>query len=287
MIPEIKAICFPVMKIPTIELMKNPLMKFNSENSFAIVATLPTNEEKTLNICSDVYKLVENSAILEPLIPVLETKFKSLDVTVKSTNDAQFFVKVAPTKPSFGTGNEVILPAISFVNSYDGKIKAQAIGGLVRYLVDDKGKVSMVFSTYLKGLSFVYEFKHSNSDIYSMTEVANHIDLYILTFPDVLQQIDLLKQVDVKKATSAKIEKLVRKISMGTQFPLKSIPETVERVIYEMDVFECNLNLWMLYTSMNFVLETSEATLSQKLRMETDNKIFANIQQLIPVKKTI
>lgn len=281
--PEIKAICFPVAKEVTVELFKDSAMEVNSENAYAIVGRIG-KRKKVLNFCSEVYKLVENSNVLEPLMPVLEQKFKGFEARVKSTKDAQFFVNVTPTIPTVSPKTEVILPAVSFVNSYDGKIKAQAIGGLVRYMVDEKGRVSVTFSTYLKGLSFVYEFKHSNSAIYSMEEVSTHIDNYITNFETIENQIDLMKAVTIEKPTSAKIEKLIRNLVKGTHFPLKSIDETIQRIEYEMDVFECDLNLWILYNSMNFILENCEADLSQKLRMEADNKIYANILQLFDKK---
>lgn len=277
----IKSICFPVAKVATSSILKDA-MEFNSENAYAIVADLGKGRTKVLNFCSDVYKLVDNASILEPLMPVLEEKFKTFDLRVKSPKHAQFFVNVHPTLPTVSLKTEVIMPAITYVNSYDGKILAKAIGGLVRYMVDEKGRVSITFSSYMKGFSFVYEFKHSNSAIYSMTEVSGLIDEYITNFKTVEHQIDLLKSVTIKNPTTNKISKLVRRMAKGTQYPLKSIDETVERIQYELTVFDLDLNLWTLYTSMNYILENCEADLSQKLRMEADNKIFANIIEMIP-----
>ncbi len=288
---ELRAICFPVSKVPLSAILPNH--EYNSENAFAIVGNVGiklqpshniplVDRNKVLNFCSDVYKLVENKSILEPLIPVLDQKFKGLEITVDNSKDAQFFVKVSPLLPYISKKSEIILPAISFINSYDGKIKAQAIGGLVRYVVDNKGNVLKNFATYLKGLSFIYEFKHSNTAIYSMLEVSNHIDTYIENFATVQHQIELLKSIDVENATNKNIDNIIRKMAKGTQFPLKSIDDVIDRIVYEMYLFECNFNLWILYNAMNFVLETCEAELSKKLRMEADNKIFANILELIP-----
>lgn len=294
--PLIKAICFPVDKMPSVEIMKNSEMEFNSENSFAIVAQIG-GREKTLNFCSNEYNLLTNESILAPLEPILEKKFKGLDITVSAPYDSQFFVHLSPTMPTLSPRSEVVKPSINFTNSYDGHLKARAMGGLVRHLVDEKGNVTKTFTTYLKGFSFMHEFKHSNNMIYTMEEISKQVDLYIADFKKVEDLIDIMKRVDFKTATTAKIEKLVYKLIDGTRFPVTSITgmtekgdriigsnvmSVVERVRYEMIVFNSPMTLWILYNAMNYVLETCESQLSEKARMEADNKIFANITELIP-----
>lgn len=277
---ELKPICFQVDKLPMNEVLKNPEMEYNSENSFGIVASWG-KREKLLNTCSSVYKLIENASILEPLIPVLESKFRALNINVKSDKDAQFTVKISPDVPSFSPKTEVIKPAITFTNSYDGKVMAQAMGGLVRYMVDAKGEVFATYSTFLKGLSFSYTFKHSNENIYSMQEISTKIDAYIADFKTVQDQINLLKAVDVVKPTNNKLEKLVRNLSKGTTYPLKEVEQTIERINYESEIFETNPSLWSVYNSMNYILESSEAGLTAKMRMDADYKIYANVLELL------
>jgi hypothetical protein len=296
--PEIKDICFPVTKVESSSIMKNSNMEFNSENSYAILADLGNGREKALNFCSDQYNLLTNESILSPLIPLLEEKFKGLDVRVSAPHHSQFFVNVAPHVPTRSPKVEVIKPAINFTNSYDGHLKARATGGLVRHLVDEKGRVTKTFTGYLQGHSFMYEFKHSNEMIYSMQEISKQVDQYLADFKKVTDLINIMKHVDFEKATSAKIEKLVYRLIKGTRFPITSITgytdktneriislnvmSVVERVKYEMAIFECKMNLWILYNSMNYVLETCESEMSEKARMEADNRIFANICELIP-----
>lgn len=295
--PLIKTICFPVNKVSSVEIMKNSNMEFNSENSFAIVAQLGEGREKTLNFCSDEYNLLLNESILTPLVPILEQKFRGLDITVSSPYDSQFFVHIAPTIPTLSPRSEVIKPSINFTNSYDGHLKARAMGGLVRHLVDEKGKVTKTFTAYLKGYSFLHEFKHSNNMIYTMEEISKQVDLYVADFKKVEDLIDIMKRVDFKSATIEKIEKLVYKLIEGTRFPITSITgitdkgerligsnvmSVVERIHYEMLVFESPMTLWILYNALNYVLETCESQLSEKARMEADNRIFANITELIP-----
>jgi len=279
---KLKSIFFKVEKVPSVEVMKNPDMEFNSENSFAIVATLSDKREKILNFCSSVYKLIENALVLEPLIPVLEEKFKKIHVSVGNDKDAQFSVRISPLVPSFSPNTEVIKPAVTFTNSYDGKVLAQATGGLVRYLVNSKGEVFETYSTFLKGLSFSYTFKHSNENIYSMAGISAQIDRYIADFKTVEAQIELLKAINITNATTAKLERLVRKLSKGTVFPLKQVEETIERINYESEVFGTDANLWSVYNSMNYILENTDASLSNKMRMDADAKIYANVCEFLP-----
>ncbi len=279
---ELKPICFPVFKVESVELAENKKMLYNSGNSYAIVARWKDGTEKTLNYCSSVYKLIENSAVLEPLIPVLEEKFKALDFVVGNDWDAQFNVKISPVRPSISKRKEVILPAITFTNSYDGKVMAEALGGLVRYMVDDKGNVFKTFSAYLPGLSFRYHFKHSNENIYSMLEISALIDKYIADFKTVEKQIQMLKAVDIEKPTSKKLEKLIRKLADKTVFPIRQIEETIERINYESEVFNTDPSLWSIYIAMNYILETSESELTQQMRMNADGKIYANILEYLP-----
>jgi len=281
---DLERICFPVEKIPTIELMKDDKMEFNSENSFAIVGTIG-DRKKTLNFCSSVYALVENVHVLEPLIPVLEGTFKSLDIKAFSEKDAQFFVRMSPTIPSVSPNVEVIKPALTFRNSYDGKILAQATGGLVRYFVDEKGTVNQTYASFLKGLSFSYTFKHSNENIYSMHGIAAELEKYVANFGTVEKQIEFLKAVNIEKATTNKLEKLIRVFSKGAMFPLKEIEETIDRIHYEGLIFDTDPNLWSIYNAMNYILETSESALTKKMRIDADAKIFENIVEFVATKE--
>jgi len=282
---ELLPICFPVFKVESVELSKNPNMLYNSGNAYAIVARWLDGKEKTLNYCSSVYKLIENSLILEPLIPVLESKFKHLDISVGNDWDAQFNVKISPVVPSFSLKSEVIKPAITFTNSYDGKVLAQALGGLVRYMVDEKGVVTKSFASYLQGLSFAYTFKHSNENIYSMLAISGLIDQYVADFKTIETQIETMKAVNVEKPTSNKLEKLIRKLASGTVFPLKEIEETINRIQYESEVFDTDPTLWSIYISMNYILETSESELTMKARMDADRNIYANVCEFFPDQK--
>lgn len=274
-------ICFEVEKFSTTDVLENTKMEYNSENAYAIVGLWKEGRKKILNFCSSVYKLVPNASILEPLIPVLEDKFKDLNISVSNDKDAQFTVRVAPVVPSFSPKSEVIRPAITFTNSYDGKVLAQATGGLVRYMTDKKGTVHEMFSSYMEGLSFSYVFKHSNENIYSMEGISSKIDAYIAEFKKVEEQIELMKQVSIKNAVSTKLEKLVRKFSKGTVFPLKEVEQAIERIQYESEVFGVEPNLWTIYNAMNYIVENSEASLTTDMRTKANGKIYANICEML------
>lgn len=283
--PKLKPICFNVEKVESVSLVKNKNMEYNSENAFAIVASWPEQKrQKTLNYCSGVYKLITNASILEPLIPVLKTKFKHLDLSVTNDKDAQFTVRMSPVVPSFSPNSEVIKPAITFTNSYDGKVLAQATGGLVRYMVDHEGNVFATFSSFLEGLSFRYTFKHSNEEIYSMTELSSKIDEYIENFETVETQIEMLKAVDIVNVTSSNLEKLIRNLSKGTFFPINDIESTIDRILYEEVIFDVVPNLWTVYNAMNYILEITDKVLTTKQRMDADEKIYANVCEFFNTK---
>lgn len=274
---ELKPICFPVQKTESSNVL-NSGISFNSENAFAVVGTVGTAKTpKILNFCSSVYKLITNKAILEPLIPVLEKKFKHLNMSVINDKDAQFSVKISPVVPSFSKKSEVIRPAIIFANSYDGKVLAQATGGLVRYVVDKKGNVFETYSTFMKELSFSYTFKHSDKEIYSMERISKLIDEYLINFYSVEAQINKLKKRSIQDETSKGLEKLVRQLAAGTVFPLKEIEETIQRINYESEIFGTKANLWTVYNSMNYILESSESALTAKARVDAEAKIYANV----------
>lgn len=280
---QLKSICFPVEKVETKEMLKSVDVGYNSENAYAIVGRWD-KREKILNFCSSVYKLIENAVILEPLIPVLEAKFKNLTISVGNDKDSQFTVRMSPIAPSFSRKIEVILPLITFANSYDGKLLAQATGGLARYLVDKQGNVSVMYSSYLKDLSFSYTFKHSNENIYSMEGISKLVDDYITNFHNVEKQIEILKRVTIKSTKSADLEKLIRKLTTGTVFPLKEIEQAIERIRYESEIFETNPNLWNVYNSLNYILENSESQLTNKMRIDADTKIYANVCEFFSPK---
>jgi len=275
--PEIKPICFTVKKVESTEVLNSDIA-FNSENAFAVMGYVGSKRQpKILNFCSSVYKLISNKAILEPLMPVLEKKFKHLNIDVINDKDAQFSVKISPVVPSFSKRSEVIRPAIIFANSYDGKVLAQATGGLVRYMVDKNGNVFQTYSTFMKDLSFSYTFKHSDTEIYSMERISKLIDEYLINFYSVESQIKKLKKRVINDTTSDGLDKVVRQLAAGTVFPLKEVEETIERVAYESEVFGTKPNLWTVYNSMNYILENSESALTAKARIDAGTKIYANV----------
>lgn len=282
---QLKSICFPVSKVETSEVLKDANMSYNSENAFAIVGSWPElKRTKVLNFCSSVYKLIENALILEPLVPVLEAKFKDIKIIVGNDKDAQFTVRMSPVIPSFSRKVEVIKPAIIFANSYDGKLLAQATGGLVRYTVDKKGEVSEMYSSFLKDLSFSYTFKHSNENIYSMEGISKTIDEYVANFHNVEKQIAMLKRVTIKSVRNADLEKLIRRLTAGTVFPLKEIDGAITRILYEAEIFGTNPNLWNVYNALNYILENSESQLTNKMRIDADTKIYANVCEFFSPK---
>lgn len=298
--PEIDRICFKVDKFSSVDLMANDETLFNTENEYAIVGEVDREGQKVqkiLNFCSNQYKLLRNKTILEPLIEVLEPKFKGIIVRAKSHKESQFTVSFSPFVPKISPNTEVVRPAIYFGNSYDGKVKAHAKGGIVRYLVDANGKVSTTFATYVQGLSFDYVFKHSNEFIYKMERISELIDNYIENFSKVEELIERMKSVEIKDITTEKLKAIVVALTKDTRYPKYLITghdekgkevvafneDTVlSRVKYEMNVFETPLNYWILYNSLNYVLENANLKMTPKERADVDNAIFSNIVEFIP-----
>lgn len=289
---ELEKIFFDVEKVPSVELSKFDNMEYNSENAYAIVAKWPALNDKkegvlrrkTLNYCSDVYQLILNKDILEPLIPVLESKFKKINIRVGNDKDAQFGVRVSPAPTGLQKMSEEIVPLVTFTNSYDGKVLAQATGGLLRYLVDAKGNVFEMYSTFIKGLSFTYKFKHNNEGIYSMIELSDKVDQHVNEFAKITDLVERMQSVPVKARGADALEKFLRKMADKTIFPLKELEETIERVQYESMVLDCDPNLWTVYNSMNYITENSEAALTKKNRMDVNAIILTNIVQYMDVQ---
>jgi hypothetical protein len=298
--PEIDKICFPVQKVESTEVMENKAMLFNTENAYAIKAIVQRegkDVEKILNFCSNQYKLLLNKSILLPLVEVMEPKFKGIKVRATSHKESQFTVSFSPFVPQISPNTEVVRPAVFFENSYDGKLKAKAKGGIVRYLVDANGKVSVTYATYVDSLSFDYVFKHSNEFIYRMENISQLIDTYIENFSKVESLIERMKSVEIKDINKEKLKSIVTALIKDTRYPKYLITgedekgkdviafnaDTVlSRVKYEMNIFECPLNYWLLYNSLNYVLENADLKMTPKERADIDNQIFATIAEFIP-----
>lgn len=299
---EIDRVCFPVKKVESLSLMSDNDTLFNSENSFAIVGQVNRNgktHQKVLNFCSGQYKLLENKNALVPLMGVLEKKMAGLDVHSRMKNECQFHVEIFPVLPTTSPRTEVIKPAVVFGNSYDGKIRANAVGGLVRYLVDEEGKVSRTVTAYIPKLSFQYDFKHNDSAIIEIEVIDQKVDYYLKNFEKVENLIEGMKSVEIEDHSRKNIEEIVRALTEDTKFPKsvisgmddkgKAIPEmigvenVVERIIYERLVYQTKLNYWIVYSAMNYILHnTAESSLSAKERKDIDNQIFANIIEMVP-----
>lgn len=298
--PEIDKICFHAEKVEITSILADQSTLTNSENTHAIIATVQRegkNVQKLVNICSKQYKLLLNQNILLPLIEVMEPRFKGIKVRATSHKESQFTVSFSPFVPTVTPKTEVVRPAIFFENSYDGKLKAKAKGGIVRYLVDTNGKVSVTYSTYLDGLSFDYVFKHSNEFIHKMGSISHLIDQYIDNFSKVEEMIDRMKSVEITDVTKDKLKAIVTILINGSRYPKYLITgedekgkeviafnadTVISRVKYEMNVFDCPLNYWILYSSMNYVLENADLKMTPKDRADIDNQIFATITEFVP-----
>lgn len=280
---ELAPLFFPVAKVPTVSIMKNDAMEFNSDNSYAIVATIPTatgTREKALNFCSDIYALIENKDVLLPLIPVLEEKFHAVNIKVKAEKHSQFTVRVAPVVPGFSPRTSIVRPSVTFTNSYDGKLLAQAKGGLVRYFTKSDGTVETTYSTFVPGVSFSYTFKHNSEHIYSMTAISELFKNYVAEFSLVEGQIALMQNTMLKRTGPKTLgPKLVSDMAKGTLFPLKQIEDCIDRIMYEAEVLDEDVNLWTVYNAMNYIIETSENALSTKMRSDSEAKVYANVYE--------
>jgi hypothetical protein len=298
--PEIEKICFPVEKVEITSLLVNEATLTNTENTHAIMAVVQRegkNVQKLLNVCSKQYKLLLNQSILLPLIDVMEPKFKGIKVRATSHKESQFTVSFSPFVPSITPKTEVVRPAVFFENSYDGKLKAKAKGGIVRYLVDANGKVSVTYATYVDGLSFDYVFKHSNEFIYKMESISHLIDQYIENFSKVEAMIERMKSVEIADITKDKLKGIVASLIKGSKYPKYLITgedekgkevvafnadTVISRVKYEMNVFDCPLNYWLLYNALNYVLENADLKMTPKARADIENQIFATIAEFVP-----
>lgn len=117
-------IFFPVRKVETSVILPNFLT--NSENDYAVVATLPSGDEKLLTLCSDRLNLVPNSL----LYPELERLFglnpatRDFQTRTRSSNDIDFHREYTfPKFQSFvGSKQDGIIAGIGVGNSYYGKM---------------------------------------------------------------------------------------------------------------------------------------------------------------------
>jgi hypothetical protein len=226
------------------------------------------NPPECTYIGGEKYVLVENSEVLNPLVLVLQEKFKNLRVRVGNTDNEVFVVDFFSEAPD-RRKNDYIAPVIRVENSYNGKKKAKATAAI--YAIDKNGKES--FYSTKSNVNYVFKH-HSDEGAVKIAEIAGKVDEMLAEFNNIEQQIETLKKFEVKEITKT-LEELVPD---AKKYPKKAVSLAVELVGYETNLMGTTPNLWIMYTALAQAVKKSdfESSLKDWQKEEADAVAWEN-----------
>lgn len=231
---------YPVRKI------EMPFGKTNSYCSHAIVVDAPEGSIM-VNTCSDEYRLIRNSAIINPLIAGLKDKH-NLHVSGYSWNNAVFNIRIAAETGPGITQVDKLYPMLDIMNSYNGKIRCIVNLSIMRGFCAN----GMVVPTEMQQYR---DFSHTpaNEEELAVKKILAMFEAYLEDFGDISECYD-----DLKVSRVFNIQRRVEEVIEATKFPAKLAEEVMDRMQFEMAQLNVKANDWLLYNAFNYQLNHNE-----------------------------
>lgn len=235
----------------------------NSYNSHAIIVDTPSGGLK-VNDCSDEYRLIRNSAILNPLIEGLSKDHK-IHVSGRSWNDAVFNMRVAVETGPGITIVDKLYPMIDILNSYNGRIQCNVNMGVFRGFCAN----GMVVPTEMQ---LVKNFSHtpSNEEELAVKKILQMFEGFCTNFGEVSESYD-----DLKISRVFNLQRRVDEVIEATNFPSKFAEEVMDRVNLEMAALNSKCNDWLVYNAFNYQLNhNDEMVWEPKKKNKADQEVL-------------
>jgi len=235
----------------------------NSYNSHMIVVDRPTGK-LIVNHCSEEYRLIRNSTILNPLIDGLKKDHK-LYVSGRSWNNAVFNMRIAIDNAPGTVVKDKLYPMLDILNSYNGKIRCIVNMGVFRGVCSNGLVVPTENRQYR-------DFSHtpSNEEELAVKKILVMFESFLADFTTIEESYD-----DLKIARVFNVERRVEEVMEATKFPARLQEEVIDRINVEMAQLNTKATDWLVYNGFNFQLNHNpELEWEPKKRNSADQEVL-------------
>ena len=260
---DLNALYLPVEKVPMGDLL--PGYQHLSGLLYAMVVTLASGEQKIVNYCSEDYFLVENKTILPPFIKEV-SKFFNVESYAKSRYGTRFYVDILLKQKELTMfKDDIIYPAIRYVNSYDGSVKYHWEMLFFRQICKNglKGFVNWdsVTKMHTPGLENLTDF----SKVMEMTS------LFLAEADTHFENYRYLQDQKVRRP-GLRIEEVIDE----TDFPSSLQEDVAYRLEEETKEFGISqVTDWLIYNAFNYQLNhAAEYKAKEEKKAKIDSQVF-------------
>jgi hypothetical protein len=274
MVTTLNEMLFKVKSMPIADRLK---VNSISSTQFGIFGWIdgPKKRPTLLNVCSEIYELVENDKIFPAIEEILRTAGIEFDVTYKMIDFSRFYadytLKVGGV--SVGNGNDKIFPVIRVTHSYNGLLKYKITFGWFR-LICTNGLVVPVEGKEEQNISIVG--KHTKQILQSLSTLLDKVKQFTKNTDKYSEKFEVLADRSVKKWEDRIIE-----VMAASGVGKRGFTQIAERVNLESDkLYDGKVNDWLLYNGFNYHIfnavtkEGKPYDTAPNLRHDQDRKVF-------------
>lgn len=273
MVTSLDQLLFPVKIAPiSEELGINSI----SSTEFGIFANINGEKKSTLlNVCSDIYELVENDKIFPAIEEILRTAAIDFDVTYKMIDFSRFYADYTLKVGGVSVGNrkDKIFPIIRVTHSYNGLLKYKITFGWFR-LICTNGLVVPVEGKEEQNISIVG--KHTKQIIQSLATLMEKVKHFTKNTDKYSEKFEVLADRSVKNWEDRIIE-----VMAASGVGKRGFTQIAERINLESDtLYDGKVNDWLLYNGFNYHIfnavtkEGKPYDTAPNLRHDQDRKVF-------------
>lgn len=249
---NLQQLFMPVKKVPVKDLL--PGYHASKGKDHAIVVTTKQGPKIT-NLCSEDYGLIPNRELILPLLEMLDNTGLDYETEVNNTNDQRFFVQlIFPKKGiNFGYGKktDLVLPKITWRNSYDLSLKYGLMAGIWRKVCSN-GMMAPDQDSF-KSLKKLHTVNFSEI---SLSETLELIMSFLQDSSMIMQPFEILRE---RIIAMDELEEFVDDIIEYTKFPKRQKEMVLQRILEEKAINNApNLDGWLIYNGFNFQLNWND-----------------------------
>ena len=273
MVTSLSEMLFPVKIAPiSEELGVNSI----SSTEFGIFAKINGEAKHTLlNVCSDIYELVENEKIFPAIETILRTAGIEFEVTYKMIDFSRFYADYTLKVGGVSVGNrkDKIFPIIRVTHSYNGLLKYKITFGWFR-LICTNGLVVPVEGKEEQNISIVG--KHTKQILESLKTLLEKVKTFTKNTDKYSEKFEVMADRSVKNWEDRIIE-----VMAASGVGKRGFTQIAERVNFESEkLYDGKVNDWLLYNGFNYHIfnavtkEGKPYDTAPNLRHDQDRKVF-------------
>lgn len=273
MVTSLDQMLFPV-KIAKIsdELGINSI----SSTEYGIFANINWEKKSTLlNVCSDIYELVENDKIFPAIEEILRTAGIEFDVTYKMIDFSRFYADYTIKTGGVSVGNrkDKIFPVIRVTHSYNGLLKYKITFGWFR-LICSNGLIVPVEGKEEQNITIVG--KHTKQILQSLNTLLEKIKTFTKNTDKYKERFEVMADRSVKNWSDRIIE-----VMAASGVGKRGFSQITERINFESgELYNGQVSDWLIYNAFNYHIfnattkEGKPYDTAPNLRHDQDKKVF-------------